>query len=135
MWIKFNENPQGKQVGDCVIRAVSKALNQSWEETYIDLALQGLLMGDMPSANAVWGAYLKSKGFERSVIPNTCPDCYTVRDFCNDNQDGVYILGIGTHTVTVIDGVINIFDELLEIIKLSNPNLYTGVLQNLSELD
>lgn len=104
MWIKFNENPQGKQVGDCVIRAVSKALNQSWEETYIDLALQGLLMGDMPSANAVWGAYLKSKGFERSVIPNTCPDCYTVRDFCNDNQDGVYILGIGTHTVTVIDG-------------------------------
>lgn len=104
MWIKFNENPQGKQVGDCVIRAVSKALNQSWEETYIDLALQGLLMGDMPSANAVWGAYLKSKGFERSVIPNTCPDCYTVKDFCNDNQDGVYILGIGTHTVTVIDG-------------------------------
>lgn len=34
-----------------------------------------------------------------------------------------------------IDGVINIFDELLEIIKLSNQNLYTGVLQNLSELD
>ena len=61
-------------------------------------------MKDMPSSNAVWGAYLISKGFHREVIPNTCPDCYTVRDFCVDHPRGAYLLAIGTHVVTVVDG-------------------------------
>ena len=38
MWIEYLNNPFGLRVGDCVIRAISKALNQSWEKTYIDLA-------------------------------------------------------------------------------------------------
>jgi hypothetical protein len=33
----FNPNPYGKRVGDCTVRAVSKALNQSWEKTYDQL--------------------------------------------------------------------------------------------------
>ena len=38
MYSYFNPNPiKNKRVGDCVIRAISKALNQSWEETYIEL--------------------------------------------------------------------------------------------------
>ena len=63
MYSYFNCNPKGNRVGDCVIRAISKALNQSWEDTYIDLTIQGYLMGDLLSSNAVWGAYLKSKNF------------------------------------------------------------------------
>ena len=71
MYSYFNPNPiKNKRVGDCVIRAISKALNQSWEDTYIDLTIQGYLMGDLLSSNAVWGAYLKSKGFERDIISN-----------------------------------------------------------------
>lgn len=61
-------------------------------------------MKDMPSSNAIWGAYLHSKGFEREIIPNTCPDCYTVSDFCQDFPSGAYILGTGNHVVSVIDG-------------------------------
>ena len=53
---------------------------------------------------AVWGAYLYSQGFKRAVIPNTCPDCYTVKDFCRDYQVGTFILGIGDHVVCVKDG-------------------------------
>lgn len=30
--------------------------------------------------------------------------CYTVRDFVRDHKPGVFILGCGTHVVTVIDG-------------------------------
>lgn len=33
-YINFNPNPDRKLVGDCVIRAISKAMNQSWEDTY-----------------------------------------------------------------------------------------------------
>ncbi len=46
MWIEYLNNPFGLRVGDCVIRAISKALNQSWEKTYIDLCVQGFMMED-----------------------------------------------------------------------------------------
>ena len=103
-YIWYNANPQGRNVGDCVIRALSKALNQSWDATYIALALQGYMMGDMPSANAVWGAYLRHKGFARHLIPDDCPDDYTVADFAADNPNGVYILALSGHVVCVING-------------------------------
>lgn len=53
MWKRYNPNPDGKNVGDCVIRAISAATNQKWEQTFIALALQGYMMHDMPSANSV----------------------------------------------------------------------------------
>lgn len=104
MFIKYNPNPENRQVGDCTVRALSKALNQSWEKTYTELALQGFLMCDMPSANHVWGAYLKSKGFTRRFLPDECPECFSVSDFCKKYPNGVFILAIDGHVVCVIDG-------------------------------
>lgn len=104
MYRVANPNPNGSYVGDCVIRALSIANNKSWYETYIELCLQGLLLYDMPSSNRVWNEYLKTEGYTRHVIPNTCPECYTIRDFCNEYFKGTYILGTGTHVVAVIDG-------------------------------
>lgn len=101
-----NLNPNGLRVGDCVIRAISKALNQSWETTYIELSIQGFIMGDLLAANAVWGEYLKSKGYARKMIPNDCPECYHINDFANEHPDGTFIIGTGTHATTIIDGVI-----------------------------
>ena len=106
MYSYYNANPYKIRVGDCVIRAISKALNQPWEDTYIDLTIQGYLMGDLLSSNAVWGAYLKSKGFTRDIISNDCPECYTIEDFCNEYPKGTYIIGTGTHAVCVIDSTI-----------------------------
>ena len=103
-WVKFNANPIGKRVGDCTVRAISKATDQDWESTYSALAAEGFFLCDMPSANHVWGAYLRRKGYARSIIPDTCPDCYTVEDFCRDNPCGVYILALPSHVIAVIDG-------------------------------
>lgn len=103
-WIPFNPNPRGKYVGDCTVRAVAKATNQPWEDAYSGMVLQGLFMGDMPSANSVWGAYLKRKGFRRKMLPDTCPDCYTLNDFCRDHPKGMFIVGLDKHVVTVNDG-------------------------------
>lgn len=61
-YINFNPNPDRKLVGDCVIRAISKAMNQSWDDTYIGIMLQGYAMHDMPSSNDVWGRYLFERG-------------------------------------------------------------------------
>ena len=104
MWIRQNPNPLAAHTGDCVVRAISIVLDQSWEKTYLELCAQGLLLADMPNANHVWGAYLKAKGFVRDTIPNECPDCYTVRDFVKDHNHGNFILGTGSHVVAVVEG-------------------------------
>lgn len=101
---KYNPNPAQKSVGDCTIRAISKALGQDWGTTYIGLALQGFEMCDMPSANHVWGAYLRKHGFRRHILPDTCPDCYTVEEFAAEHPRGTYILAISGHVVCVQDG-------------------------------
>lgn len=108
-YINFNPNPDRKLVGDCVIRAISKAMNQSWDDTYIGLMLQGYSMHDMPSSNDVWGRYLFEHGFRRYIISDTCPDCYTVRQFCADNPQLTGILATGTHVIAVGEGG-NYFD-------------------------
>ena len=64
MYIFFNNNPKGLKIGDCVVRAISTAMNQTWERTYIDLCIEGFTFRDMPNANAVWDSYLKSKGWQ-----------------------------------------------------------------------
>lgn len=104
MYRRYNANPDRKQVGDCVIRAVSAALGQDWETTYAEIALEGYQLCDMPSANHVWGAYLRRRGFTRNIIPDECPDCYSVADFCRDHPNGTYILSLQGHVVAVIDG-------------------------------
>lgn len=104
VWIEYNPNPAGRNVGDCSVRAISKALNIDWETAYALIALNGYLMGDVISSNGVWGAVLRQHGFSRSAIPNTCPDCFTAEDFCMENPRGVYVLGFGNHVATVVDG-------------------------------
>ena len=104
MYVNYNANPQQKQVGDCVIRAISTALNQEWERTYIELAIQGFMMSDMPSSDSVWNEYLKSKGLTRYIVPDTCPNCYTVRQFADEHPTGIYVVFVGQHVVAVIDG-------------------------------
>lgn len=103
-WAPYNPNPDGNRVGDCTVRAMCKATGKEWEPTFCALTLEGFMRRDMPSANHVWGAYLRRHGFERHIIPNECPDCYTVADFCRDHPRGLYVLAIGGHVVTVMDG-------------------------------
>lgn len=109
MYVEFNNNPVGRSVGDCAIRAVSKALGIDWESAYAMIALNGFLMGDMPSSNSVWGAVLRKNGFYMTAIPSDYPNDYTAEDFANDHQKGTYVLGFGNHVATVVDG--QIFDS------------------------
>lgn len=103
-WQYYNPNPKANLVGDCVIRALTLACDLTWDKTYLELSSQGYLLKDMPSSNTVWGIYLKHKGFKRYIIPDSCPDCYSVREFCYDNPKGLFVLATGTHVVTCIDG-------------------------------
>ena len=105
-WRQFNENPAGRNVGDCAVRAVSVALGVDWETAFAMIANNAFQMGDMPSSNSVWGAVLRQHGFKRSVIPNSCPDCYTIGDFAEDHPKGVFVVCTGNHVCTIRDGLI-----------------------------
>lgn len=103
----LNLNPSQKLVGDCVVRAVSLALDEPWDKTYIALAFLGFIHKDMPSSNRIWGNYLMDNGFRRYKIPDTCPaDCYTIERFAEDNPNGIFVVGTDTHVVTIINGTI-----------------------------
>lgn len=104
MFIPYNPNPAGKYVGDCVIRALAKVLNKDWYYVYIEVVTQGYNDHDMPSSNAVWGNVLKNNGFHRHIIPDTCPNCYTIKDFCLEHPVGEYVLATGTHVIAVENG-------------------------------
>lgn len=102
MFEHFNPNPSSKNVGDCTVRALSKALGQDWDTTYWGLAIEGNLRADMPSANATWGAYLRRKGFHRELAPEDI----TVEEFARENPHGTYVLALSGHVVCIKDGVL-----------------------------
>ena len=104
MFIKYNANPAGRRTSDCVIRAISVLTGMTWDETYIEIFNWGFMLKDMPSVNNLWSSYLRSKGFVRKQLPDNCPDCYTVIQFCYDYPIGKYMLGTGTHVIAVING-------------------------------
>lgn len=104
MYIYYNPNPRNKRVSDCVIRALCKLLNQDWHTVFMTLCLYGDDECDLPSANSVWSSYLKRLGFRQYLIPDTCPHCYTVRDFCEDHPSGLYLLATGSHVIAVVNG-------------------------------
>lgn len=99
-----NPNPAHNRVGDCVIRGISKLMDKPWDDVYLGVAMQGFTDKDMPSSNAVWDSYLRNHGYMKFVIPNTCPDCYTVAQFAEEHPTGKYMLATGTHVIAVVDG-------------------------------
>ena len=104
MFKEYNPNPLNLKVSDCVVRALSKALKTDWKTAYMLTVVKGMSLGDIMTANHVWGAVLADHEFKRYAIPNTCPDCYTIKEFAADHPMGVYVLGTGSHAVTVEDG-------------------------------
>lgn len=106
MWRMYEPNPVRTGAIDCAVRAVSKALDLSWEKAYVLLAINGFLMGNDPAADEIWGSVLRQNGFRRYMVPNTCPDCYSVDEFCEEHPYGIFVVKSENHVATVVDGVL-----------------------------
>lgn len=103
-WISYNPNPIRNRVGDCTVRAITKATGEDWDTIYTHLCFYGFICKDMSFANDVWGKYLRKRGFKRYLVYDKDQDYYTVNDFCKDHPIGTYILAIDGHVVCVVDG-------------------------------
>lgn len=109
MWIKVNPNPAKKQVPDCVIRAICIAFHKPWLEVFDELSALARSEFSVPVDDNIWGEYLYLHGFSQFLLPHECPRCITIKQFCSLYPKGVYIIGTGSHAVTVIDG--NYYDS------------------------
>lgn len=97
----YNPNPSNIRVGDCSIRALSKALGKSWEDIYVSLCAEGLFYHDMPSSDYVWGMYLRKNGFQQEMIESICPDCTTVQRFAETHPNGTYVVKTQNHIICI----------------------------------
>lgn len=105
MYVYYNPNPQKNyRAGDCVIRAISIATGDTWNNVYDDLCKEGKYFGDWGNNNGVWDTYLRKRGYKRYICPNNCPFCYSIKDFAKEHSYGTYIVATGSHVVAIIDG-------------------------------
>lgn len=102
----YNPNPLRKKTGDCVVRALVKATDGSYDEIYKELCEIGFTLKVMPSDDEAWKQYLINHGFTytgfKAVKGKKRP---TVEDFCEDHKEGTYVLRVANHIVTVEDGM------------------------------
>lgn len=105
-FVFYNPNPKRTSVGDCTIRAIAKVTGKSWDQIYWDLCAEGFEQCDMPSSNNVWGQYLLKNGFQKMIVPDRCPECYTVGQLTADLPAGEYVLCTGSHVIACIDHVL-----------------------------
>lgn len=112
MYVFYNPNPVANRTDDCVVRAIAAAFDISWDTAFDAVARNAKAMGETMQSDHAWGALLRQYGFEKELIPDTCPDCYTVADLAADHPHGVYVVKTDEHVVTIVDGmVLDSFDS------------------------
>ncbi len=105
-YLKSNPNPKGHKVGDCVVRAMSYATNQKWDDTYQELCSIGFILKDMPNGIKTIEEFMKQKGFIKEKMPRRSDNTrYTVKEFVDElYPKGTFIVKIAHHTACIIDG-------------------------------
>lgn len=104
---RLNLNPKNRKTSDCVIRAISYAFGQSWEDTFQDLCKIGLELKSMPNDKLVYSAYLADQEWAKQKMPRFADNSrYTIKEFLAENPQGTFILSIANHLTVAKDGVL-----------------------------
>lgn len=101
----YDANPKNKRTGDCVVRAISLATNQSWDEVLTGLFHLSLKYKQMLDCPELYDKYLKSLGYiKQPMIRKFDGTKYTGEEFCqlNTNNDYPIIIHIGSHHLSCI---------------------------------
>ena len=102
MWEYYNPNPKAKNTGDCVVRALSKALNIDWEKAKLLLDAYSMDEAEVETSDLVWGRILAENGFSMKAV--LCRNGCDLNGFCRSHPVGVYVVKLPNHAVCVVDG-------------------------------
>lgn len=101
-----NEKDKKDEYGDCVIRALTKALNKSWFEVYDELVPIARELQCMPNGKPAYEKYLLDNGFKYGIISvKKGSKRPTVESFTKEHKEGSYILRAAHHLVASVDGL------------------------------
>lgn len=102
----YNANPKGIRAGDCAIRALSLALNQTWEDTLQGLTDVALKCKRSPTEIVTIAKYLNQKGWRKESQPKHLDGTkYTGKQFIDARlKPAVIICNIGPQHISVIYG-------------------------------
>lgn len=82
---QINVNPKQNKVGDCVIRAIAYATDQTWERVFDDLCAIARKKCRMPNDDKVYAEYLKKLGWEQMKQPRKQDNTkFTVQEFVDE---------------------------------------------------
>lgn len=103
----FNANPKKTETGDCVIRAISIFLDQTWYQTFDELVARGRDLALMPNSQRNYEAYLEAhhakhvqtmfKGQRKHI---------TGKAFAKAHKEGRYLLRMANHLSVCVDGIL-----------------------------
>jgi hypothetical protein len=101
----YQPNPNKKLQADCVVRAMCKAMNKSWDEVYVELCTLGFRIKAMPNDKDTWKQYLDDNNFKyHKITVKRGSKRGTVAEFAEKHKKGTYVLQVANHIVTVVDG-------------------------------
>jgi len=110
----YNHNPKNRITGDCVVRAISFALDEPYNKIVMSLAEIWCETGYDGLCKKGYNQLLKNYGWVKNKQPRkTDGTKFTGKEFCKIFNKGTYICKIGGHhIVTIKDGkVYDIWDS------------------------
>jgi hypothetical protein len=101
-----NKKDLKDEYGDCVIRALTKALGKDWLEVFDEMQPLSRELQVPFNCKPCYEKYIESNGFTYHGISNAKGTKRpTVDRFAKDHPTGVYILRVAHHIVAVVDGI------------------------------
>lgn len=100
----YNANPKGLYTSDCVVRAISTVLNQSWEQTLIEMTQIGLKICRVFNDNKTIEVYMETKGWIKNKQPRKSNGKkVTGSEFCRcASANERYLCNIGGHHIVAV---------------------------------
>ena len=100
-----NRNPKNRITGDCVYRAISKALNKDWCDVVRELAELGCELSQCPNWTACYDVYLTRHGLKKYPQPRHADRTkYSLEEFIREHKTGTYVVNLPSHTTVVKNG-------------------------------
>ena len=108
----YNANPKGRITGDCTFRAICTALDQTWEQTVMEMAELSCKTGYAINDTKGIVKYMELKGWTKMKQPRKANNTkYTGEEFCKIFK-GTCVANIGgNHVVCIKNGLLKIVDK------------------------
>ena len=110
-------NPKNWYINDSSVRAISKALDVSWEDAYNLLSNAGRKIYNVPTSKQALNEILIENGYEFVTLgkPQRGSSRPSVSKFIENHKSDIIVMNLADYFVTAIDGdIYDVSDKCLK---------------------